>query len=190
VVEFAPAYASIGIFFDPAQAEDFERLTSEIASVLAPPVKRAPKQQRGALHEIPVCYEPEFAPDLAEVAARAAITTDEVIRLHSASEYRVHCVGFLPGFPYLGGLPRELATPRRSSPRTQVPAGSVAIGGVQTGIYPTASPGGWNLIGRTPVQLFDPTRDQPALLRAGERVRFKAITGEQFRALSARAHAR
>jgi inhibitor of KinA len=158
--------------------------------MLAPRVKRPAKEKRGALHEIPVCYAPEFAPDLEEVARHAAITPEEVIRLHSASEYRVHCVGFLPGFPYLGGLPRELTTPRRSAPRTQVPAGSVGIGGVHTGIYPAPSPGGWNLVGRTPIRLFDVASDQPALLQAGDRVRFKAITAEQFRASAAEANAR
>src|SRR5205823_745816 len=96
--------------------------------------------------EVPVCYEDEFAPDLDEVARHAALSPDEVVRRHAEASYRVSCVGFTPGFPYLSGLPRELATPRRASPRKEIPAGAVAIGGTQTGIYPRKSPGGWNII--------------------------------------------
>jgi inhibitor of KinA len=104
----------------------------------------------------------------------------EVIRLHGAAEYRVACIGFVPGFPFLAGLPKGLATPRRDVPRKQIPPGSVGIGGAQTGIYPLRSPGGWNLIGRTPLRLFDPKKNPPALLRAGERVRFRKISRAEF----------
>jgi inhibitor of KinA len=106
------------------------------------------------------------------------------VDLHSEAEYRVSCIGFVPGFPFLAGLPKELATPRRAAPRKEIPAGSVAIGGAQTGIYPLRSPGGWNLIGRTPLHLFDPEKTPPAFLRAGDRVRFRAITREEFEALA------
>ncbi len=188
VVECAPAYASLGVFFDPARASEagapvndlFAWLEAQIRVALARPFRAKAKRSERALVEIPVCYESEFALDLEEVARRAGLSPMEVVRRHSAANYRVHCVGFTPGFPFLGGLPPELATPRRATPRKQVPAGSVAIGGVQTGVYPTESPGGWNVIGRTPLRLFDAERKPPALLSAGRRVRFRSITRAEF----------
>ncbi|HEV3410347.1 MAG TPA: 5-oxoprolinase subunit PxpB [Chthoniobacterales bacterium] len=129
---------------------------------------------------IPVCYEREFALDLDAVARHTGLSPDEVVQRHSAARYVVGCVGFTPGFPYLSGLPPELATPRRTAPRTQVPAGSVGIGGAQSGIYPQVSPGGWNIIGRTPLRLFDLAQNPPALLQAGNRVRFRAISRAEF----------
>ena len=132
------------------------------------------------LIEIPVCYAADLALDIDDVARHAQLTVKEVIRRHSAPEYRVQCVGFTPGFPFLSGLPVELSTPRRASPRSKVPAGSVAIGGAQTGIYPLQSPGGWNIIGRTPLALFDVRRDPPVLLQAGDRVRLCPISREEF----------
>src|SRR5205823_14227211 len=116
-------------------------------------------------------------------ARHAQISTKEVVDLHSTTEYRVACIGFVPGFPFLAGLPKKLATPRRDVPRKEIPAGSVGVGGAQTGIYPLRSPGGWNLIGRTPLRLLDPTKNPPALLQAGDRVRFRAITRQEFEAL-------
>ena len=110
-------------------------------------------------------YDPEFAPDLDHVAQTAELSPSEVICLHSAAEYRVACIGFVPGFPFLAGLPKKLATPRRGVPRKEIPPGSVGIGGAQTGIYPLRSPGGWNLIGRTPLRLFDPEKNPPVFLR-------------------------
>src|SRR5207237_3218780 len=114
--------------------------------------------------------------DLEHVARHERVRCKEVVDLDYGAEYRVHCLGFTPGFPFLGGLPGKIATPRRDIPRKEIPAGSVAIGGKQTGIYPIKSPGGWNVIGRTPLRLFDPEKDPPALLRAGDLVRFRAIT--------------
>jgi KipI family sensor histidine kinase inhibitor len=128
----------------------------------------------GRLVEIPVAYGGEHGPDLADVAAHTGLTPAEVVRRHSAGEYIVYLLGFLPGFAFMGGLPPELATPRRAEPRTAVPARSVGIGGEQTGIYPLVSPGGWQLIGRTSLELFDPTAESPTLLRPGDRVRFVA----------------
>ncbi|WP_354401849.1 5-oxoprolinase subunit PxpB [Variovorax sp. OAS795] len=122
--------------------------------------------------EIPVTYGGEHGPDLADVAAHTGLSPAEVVRRHSAAEYVVYLLGFLPGFAFMGGLPPELATPRRSEPRTAVPARSVGIGGEQTGIYPLVSPGGWQLIGRTALELFDPKAEPPTLLRPGDRVRF------------------
>ena len=122
--------------------------------------------------EIPVCYDREFALDLDDVARVAGLDEAEVIRRHSSAAYRVNCVGFIAGFPFMSGLPSELATPRRAAPRKEVPAGSVAIGGAQTGVYPRNSPGGWNVIGRTPLRLFDVQRDPPTILQAGDRCAF------------------
>jgi inhibitor of KinA len=132
---------------------------------------------------IPVCYGGEFGPDLNDVAAAHATTADTIIATHTEGLYTVAMIGFLPGFPYLEGLPPSLHTPRRATPRTAVPAGSVGIGGSSTGVYPFASPGGWQIIGRTPRALFSPTREPPALLQAGDRVRFTPITATAMRAL-------
>jgi inhibitor of KinA len=184
VVELVPSYASIGVFYDAAALSDvaspFERLKSEIVDALSvrPPTTLARDEPR--VIEIPICYDAEFAFDLEAVAQHTRLSTAEVVHRHSVAEYRVSCVGFTPGFPYLAGLPAELATPRRGTPRTEVPAGSVGIGGSQTGIYPQKSPGGWNIIGRTSLRLFDPEEQPPALLRAGDRVRFRAITRDEF----------
>lgn len=122
--------------------------------------------------DIPVCYGGEAGPDLAEVARHTGLTPAEVVKQHCAAEYQVFFMGFQPGFAYLGGLPEALATPRRAQPRTRVPAGSVGIGGSQTGVYPASSPGGWQLIGHTRLKLFDPAATQPTLLQPGDRVRF------------------
>ena len=130
---------------------------------------------------IPVCYG-GTGPDLAFVAKHTGLTEAEVIRRHTGRDYRIYMLGFLPGFPYLGGLDPGLFTPRLQNPRTAIPAGSVGIGGEQTGIYPVASPGGWQLIGRTPLDLFDPER--PPRYAAGDRIRFTAITAEQFAKLA------
>ena len=196
VIELAPAYTSVTVFFNPVtvakatetSGEVFDWLVTRIRAAVAAGADRVKHrtaaQRRVRLVEIPVCYDPEFALDIDDVARRAAISPGEVIRLHSAGEYRVACIGFVPGFPFLAGLPKELATPRRDVPRKQIPPGSVGIGGAQTGIYPLRSPGGWNLIGRTPLRLFDPQKNPPALLRAGERVRFRKITRDEFEALT------
>jgi inhibitor of KinA len=188
VIEFAPAYTTVAVFFNPTRVVSagakpdrvFDWLAERIRGVL-----RNPNQiRRGGIKtsfvEVPVCYETEFAPDLDEVARHAGIHWKEVVELHCSAEYQVHCVGFTPGFPFLGGLPSKLATPRQDIPRKEIPGGSVGIGGTQTGIYPVKSPGGWNVIGRTPLRLFDPRKNPPALLRAGDRVRFRAITRDEF----------
>lgn len=185
VIELAPAYTTIGIFFDPARIETFDALRDSIECALAGNSDPAATRAEPATIEVPVCYEAEFAPDLEEVARHAGLAPDEIVRRHASAAYRVSCVGFTPGFPYLSGLPPELATPRRASPRKEIPAGAVAIGGTQTGIYPRKSPGGWNIIGRTPLRLFDVERDPPALFRAGDSVRFRKITRAEFDAFPA-----
>ena len=169
VTNLHPAYASLLVSYDPSVANG-DRVEAEVASRLR--TADAVTLPEPALVELPVRYGGESGPDLAAVAAACGLTAAEVVREHAAAEYLVYFLGFSPGFPYLGGLPPRLAVPRRPSPRTLVPAGSVAIGGAQAGVYPLASPGGWQLIGRTPAVLFDPGRTPPALLAAGDRVRF------------------
>ncbi len=134
--------------------------------------------------EIPVCYEAAYAPDLAAVAMATSLTAEEVVRLHVTSPHRVLMIGFTPGFPYIGGLDERLAVPRRATPRARLEAGSVAIANGQTSIYPFATPGGWNLIGRTPLRLFDPARNPPSLLQAGDRVVFVPIPEQEFARLA------
>jgi inhibitor of KinA len=188
-IEFAPAYTSVAIFFDPiaiartgaAPGETSGSLAKRISAIVAGVSHRGRRQRAAArVIEIPVCYDPEFALDLDDVARHTHIPATKIVDLHSTAEYRVACIGFVPGFPFLAGLPKELATPRRDVPRKEIPPGSVGIGGAQTGIYPLRSPGGWNLIGRTPLRLFDPSKDPPMILRPGDHVRFCAITREQF----------
>ena len=189
VIELAPAYTSVGVFFDPitiakaSQTPDdvFDWLASRIRGVVAAGADRGRKaRSRSRNVEIPVCYDPEFAADIDDVARHTQLPSIEIVNLHTATEYRVACIGFVPGFTFLAGLPKNLATPRRDVPRKEIPPGSVGIGGAQTGIYPLRSPGGWNLIGRTPLNLFDSTKNPPTLLCLGDRVRFRAITREEF----------
>lgn len=182
ITDITLSYETIGVFYDPCCAGPLELLIQNLRHAILSGVAETKPAAREI--EIPVCYEVEFAIDLVEVAKRAKLSIDRTVQLHSSAQYRVACVGFTPGFPYLSGLPRELATPRRATPRTQVPAGSVAIGGTQTGIYPQASPGGWNIIGRTPLRLFDPAKDPPSLVRAGDLVRFRPIDRKEFAALA------
>ena len=137
----------------------------------------------GTLHEIPVCYGDEYGPDLDDLAAMHRMSPQQVVDLHSSATYVVYFLGFVPGFAYLGGLPEALITPRLSTPRRTVPAGSVAIGGNQAGVYPFATPGGWRLLGRTPLSLFRPDQDDMSLLVIGDRVRFVPISADQFRPL-------
>jgi inhibitor of KinA len=190
VIELAPAYTSIAVFYDPiavlksngATNGVFDELAKRIRSAIIPPSRRRRRfaASKPRLIEIPVCYDPEFAFDLDRVAEHTKLSEREIVDLHSTREYRVACIGFVPGFTFLAGLPRNLATPRRDVPRKEIPAGSVGIGGAQTGIYPLRSPGGWNLIGRTPLKLFEPTRNPPTLLCPGDRVRFRTISREEF----------
>lgn len=176
VIEIAPAFASVGVFFGGTC--DFETCARRVRAALSRKVRM--RKTKSRLFEVPVCYDAEFGLDLTDVAQHCGLSPDEIIARHAAADYRVRCVGFTPGFSFLSGLPKELATPRRAAPRTAVPAGSVGIGGAQTGVYPLRSPGGWNIIGRTPLRLFDITRDPAALLRAGDGVRFVAVTREEF----------
>jgi KipI family sensor histidine kinase inhibitor len=170
-----PAYDTLLIAFDPlahshAQVEELVR--SEL--------RAEPQAASRRTIEVPVCYGGDFGPDLEDLARHAGLTSHAVIDLHSKPVYRVYFLGFAPGFPYLGGMDPRIAIPRLSSPRKEVPPGSVAIADENTGIYPVASPGGWRIIGRTPLRLFTPNADDPTLLQPGDSVRFRAITREEF----------
>jgi inhibitor of KinA len=188
--DLSPAYATIQLEFDPMtlDAVGAERRVREtlrgIESGLTAATNDPPAPQCGRVIEVPVCYEGEFAPDLEAVAACHALPKDEVIRLHSGARYRVCFLGFSPGFAYLAGLPEGLATPRLDTPRVRVEPGSVGIAGGQTGIYPRATPGGWRIIGRTPLNLFDARRDPPALLKIADEVRFVPVSRARFDVLA------
>ncbi|MDR7295356.1 KipI family sensor histidine kinase inhibitor [Pelomonas aquatica] len=172
VQELIPGMNNLTLVFDPLRTEA-AALEQAVQALWAKPPRR---RQLGRVVEIPVRYGGEAGPDLADVAAHCGMTADEVVRRHTAADYVVYFIGFQPGFAYLGGLDEALHTPRRSEPRVAVPAGSVGIGGAQTGIYPLATPGGWQLIGRTALALFDPLAEPPTLLAPGDRVRFVAET--------------
>lgn len=186
LLDIAPAYASVCVRYDPLAWSDpadgvtpYARIAARVSTLVDnAPLSPAPGEP-GAI-DIPVCYGDEFGPDLGALAEHAALSQAAVIACHCAANYRVAMLGFAPGFPYLLGLDAALYMPRHASPRIRVPAGSVAIGGAQTGIYPRASPGGWQIIGRTPLTLFDARRDPPALLLPGQRVRFRSIDTAEF----------
>ena len=174
VVETVPAFASLLIFYDPLVTE-YDAVAAAVQKLAQAPVSDTAAEE-GRLVEIPVCYG-------GFVAEHAGLTEKEVIELHAGREYRIYMLGFLPGFPYLGGLDERIFTPRLASPRTAIPAGSVGIGGEQTGVYPIASPGGWQLIGRTPLKLFDPSSGRLPYA-AGDRIRFCPITQDEFDAIA------
>ena len=177
ITEWVPTYRSLLIYYDPCVIS-FRRLASLLHGVIG---KAGTAIQAGKrIWEIPVLYGGEYGEDIGFVAAHAGIAPEDVIRLHSAAEYRIYMLGFLPGFAYLGGLDKKLHTPRLKTPRTRIPPGSVGIGGEQTGIYPIASPGGWQLIGRTPARPYDPRRETPILFEAGDYVRFVPVDEERF----------
>jgi KipI family sensor histidine kinase inhibitor len=187
VQDLVPAYASVLVRLDPAALESgalsLEAATEQLRGLIQS-VPAAPDAAAGTLHRIPVCYGGEHGPDMLHVEHATGLSADRVIALHAGGEYRVAMIGFAPGFPYLLGLDERLHVPRRDQPRTRVPRGAVAIGGAQTGVYPGELPGGWQLIGRTPLRLFDAGQGQrPSLLAPGDRVRFEVISTERFRDL-------
>jgi 5-oxoprolinase (ATP-hydrolysing) subunit B len=171
VVEVVPGMNNLTIVFDPLQAD-----AAELAQQLETTWKLEVMADVGTAQiEIPVHYGGADGPDLADLADRLSLSVDEIVKRHTQAEYIVYFLGFQPGFAYMGGLDPTLHAPRRAEPRLEVPAGSVGIGGAQTGIYPAASPGGWQLLGRTDLKLFDPTRNPPTLMQPGDRVRFTAL---------------
>ena len=175
-VETVPSFRSLAIYYDPL-------LTSqgELRRAIAPLLDLGDDPRAGArLWHVPVCYEGEFGPDLAEVARLTGSTPHDVVALHSGTRFHVYMLGFLPGFPYMGDLPPQLALPRRADPRLRVPAGSISIATTLTAIYPYESPGGWHLIGATPIRMFDPERPKPALFAPGDAVMFQPIDAAAF----------
>jgi KipI family sensor histidine kinase inhibitor len=180
IIEHIPTYRSIIIIYDPLRTnastlqQQVIALEGQLAEIPIPPPETI---------EVPVCYGGDLGPEIEFVAETHGLSVDDVIRIHSEGEYQVYMIGFTPGFPFLGGLPENLHTPRLQTPRKAVPAGSVGIANNQTGIYPIESPGGWQLIGRTPLKIFDPQRADPFLIKAGDRLKFKPISFGEYQAL-------
>ncbi|MBQ6832785.1 MAG: 5-oxoprolinase subunit PxpB [Lachnospiraceae bacterium] len=177
IVETVPTYRSLLVVYRPEVilfkelTEKFDGIMGAMGNIQIPPP---------TVIEIPVLYGGEMGPDLENVAAHNHKTIDEVIEIHTSEEYLIYMLGFIAGFPYLGGMSKEIATPRLKSPRVKIEGGSVGIAGEQTGIYPVASPGGWQLIGRTPLKLYDAEREKPVLLEAGQYIKFRSVTQEEY----------
>lgn len=181
LLDTVPTYRSILLNFDPL------RITAgEIAGIVSGVMdgfSASPASAGGEVVEIPVLYGGDMGPDLGFISGHTGLSPEEVIRLHSSAEYLIYMIGFTPGFPYLGGMPKEIATPRLPKPRTSIPAGSVGIAAGQTGIYPVESPGGWQLLGRTPLRIFNYKRDPPFLLAAGDYLAFVPVTESEYNAI-------
>jgi inhibitor of KinA len=185
-ISTVPAYSTLTIYFDPLRVfksnldglQCFQKVENYIMSLSVP--AHQTKNATTSPIKIPVCYSSEFGPDIDGLAALHNLSPEAVINLHTEVTYTVYMIGFVPGFAYLGGLNQSLTSPRKAVPRAVVPAGSVGIAGEQTGIYPLQTPGGWQIIGRTPLTMFDANRAQPSLLKAGDLVRFEPITTTEF----------
>ncbi len=175
VIDLVPTYRSLLVEYDPIQVS-FEEMADSLAAVRSGSVES--QRDDATVVHLPVLYGGDHGPDLDFVTKNAGMERDEVVTVHSGTEYPVYMMGFTPGFPYLGGMSERIATPRRPTPRGEIPAGSVGIAEAQTGIYPIESPGGWQLIGRTPLRLFDVSRTPPSLIAAGNYVRFVPLSGE------------
>jgi len=187
VVETVPSFRSLLVYYDPGQT-GFEALCAALEAVAEQATTATLPPAR--LVELPCCYDPEFGLDLAAAAERLGLATDELVRLHAGAEYVVYFVGFTPGLPYMAGVPERIRLPRLETPRVKVPAGSVGLGGAQYCIYSVESPGGYWLLGRTPVRLYDPEAAEPTLLRPGDRVRMRPIDRAEWDAIAARVAAR
>lgn len=177
IVDVIPAFCSLLINYDP-RVLSYEELKERMEHLLKMEAKIEATRKR--IFEIPVCYGGEYGPDIENIAEHAGLSVEEVIKIHSSKDYLIYMLGFLPGFTYLGGLDERIHTPRLASPRLKIRAGSVGIGGSQTGIYPLDSPGGWQLMGMTPVRTYDPERQTPILVEAGDYIRFIPIDEEEF----------
>lgn len=179
LVEIIPAFTTVTVFYNPLAAlygtvkEELEELVQQAAEEL---------EAESRTVEIPVCYGGDFGPDLAFVAQHNGLTEEEVIRIHTSGTYSVSMIGFAPGFPFIGGMSEKIAAPRRDSPRLRIPERTVGIAGMQTGVYPIETPGGWQLIGRTPIRLFRPEQEIPSLLRAGDTIVFRQISQDEYEA--------
>lgn len=181
IEEILPTYRSVQIMYDPLKIE-YSELIRNLELLSSKTVEG--QKEKIKIIEIPTLYGKEFGPDINFVAEHNKLTTDDVIKIHTGTDYLVYMLGFTPGFSYLGGMSESIATPRLASPRTKIPAGSVGIAGSQTGMYPSETPGGWQLIGRTPVKLYDPKKEPPVLLSAGDYVRYVSITEEEYNEIS------
>lgn len=186
MVEAVPAYSSLTIYYDVCQLRKIVPAAIIVAEWMIDQFeqrveKEQPENDPVSKHiKIPVCYEKDFAPDIEEIALIKNISVEEIIEIHTSIPYRVYMLGFLPGFAYMGQVDEKIEIPRRSQPRQKVEAGSVGIAGRQTGIYPLVSPGGWQIIGRTPLKLFDANNNEPVLLMAGDTVQFYSISKHEF----------
>lgn len=182
VIETVSGFTTVAVFYDPLKIKSdtlpYESVCEELKLHLEK--LEVEEDSRPRIVEIPVCYGGEFGPDLEEVASHNGLSTEEVIDIHANGEYIVYMIGFAPGFPYIGGMSEKIAAPRRSNPRLKIPAGSVGIAGKQTGVYPIETPGGWQLIGKTPRKLFLPEGETPSLLQAGDQIKFVPISIEEF----------
>lgn len=177
VIELIPAFNSVTVLYDSTVTSagtlkiKLERIIKKLGNS---------QQSSAVLYKIPVCYEEEFSPDMKNVEAHTGLSREEIIEIHSSTDYLIYMLGFLPGFAYLGEMDKRLATPRLDSPRVEISRGAVGIGGEQTGIYPVASPGGWQLIGRTPILVYDRERENPILYKSGDYIRFVPITRNEY----------
>ncbi|OUJ73682.1 5-oxoprolinase subunit PxpB [Hymenobacter crusticola] len=184
-VEYVPAFTTVTVYYNPLEitrspeASPYESVAETLRHMLWQAVTEAEPSASHVI-EVPVCYGGKFGPDLAFVASHAHLSPEEVVALHTQPEYLVYMIGFAPGFPYLGGMSEQLVVPRKDKPRLKVPAGSVGIAGKQTGVYSIQTPGGWQLIGRTPLNLFTPHGETPSLLKAGDYIRFVSITEREY----------
>ena len=178
IIEIVPTFCTVMVYYDPLllSARKLTRIINEAVSRSSDEVVNG----KSKCYEIPVCYEDSFAPDMKNVELHTGLSGQEIIRRHTEPNYMIYMLGFLPGFAYLGGLDGKLETPRLDSPRTKIPAGAVGIGGNQTGIYPLDSPGGWQLIGKTPIKPYDPGREKPVLYEAGEFIHFRAVSSLEY----------
>ena len=177
VTDVIPAFCSLLINYDP-RVISYEQIKRRMEALVKIDVTAGDTRKR--VFEIPVCYGGEYGPDIRNIADHAGLSVEEVIQIHTSRDYLIYMLGFLPGFTYLGGLDERIHTPRLANPRIRIPAGSVGIGGSQTGIYPMDSPGGWQLMGMTPVKTYDPDREVPILVEAGDYIRFVAIDEDEF----------
>ncbi|MFC7062026.1 5-oxoprolinase subunit PxpB [Halobacillus seohaensis] len=183
MVEYIPAFTTVTVFYLPTKLADcdllpYEAVKEKVNQLLSNVTTG--KVEKPRTIEIPVCYGGEFGPDLHFVAEHNNLSPEEVIDIHRSGEYSVYMIGFAPGFPFIGGMSEKIAAPRRDSPRLAIPERTVGIAGMQTGVYPIETPGGWQLIGRTPKKLFTPEEDIPSLLRAGDKITFKQISEEEY----------
>lgn len=181
VYEVIPSYISLLVLYD-RHLVTYSKLMNRLEKIVSTTDENSLAKCR--IHHIPVCYEEEFALDLQDVSEHCKLSPKEIVDIHTSTDYLIYMLGFLPGFAYLGGLDERISCPRLSTPRTKIPAGGVGIGGSQTGIYPLESPGGWRIIGKTPVKVYDPNREPSILYMMGERIRFEAITMEEFKSIS------